>query len=77
MKKRGMANMWWIIAAIILVLVVVGSLLYIFSIQIGGFQETSESCLLKGGTCKGSCNIGEQEVEADCSNEIPCCCVGV
>jgi len=70
--------MWWIIAGIVLVLVVVGLLLYIFSDKITGFRESTESCLFKGGVCKESCDADEQAIEnTDCSGEKPVCCVGI
>jgi hypothetical protein len=76
--KRGVGNVFWIIIAAIIALVVMVILLSIFSNQTGDFQDDLESCLLKGGTCSTEC-IGQVVEGTNCGDkkdgdtQLVCC----
>ncbi len=78
MKKRAQGQIFWIIVVAVIVLIVMGVVLYIFSTKLGGVKGEIESCTYKGGECKEKCDLDDTEVKnSDCSGDEPVCCISL
>ena len=77
MKKKGDANMWWIIIGAVVALVVLIVLMVIFTGKTGRLEGGLSECSGKGGACvssSGNCPRNTLRSSAfDCGSGEQCC----
>ena len=81
LKKKGSANMWWIIIGAVIALVVMIILLVMFTGRGRDVESGLSACETKSGICineQGNCPIGTLNTPGiECTGEKLDCCIGI